>query len=239
MRNKINLLIVVIAVVLFSCKDKQGYSKINNAPATTENPVHKIVVNEFMDAAGYTYINVTEGNEQYWMAIPSMVVKKDETYFYKSGMVMKDFESKELDRTFDLITFSEGISANESGLTQKAKNPHTNADTNKSVISDVKIEKAKNGISVEELHTKKESFSSKEVIVRGKVVKVNNGILDRNWVHIVDGTQFETKKELTVTTSETVKVGDTVTFKATVILDKDFGQGYVYGVLLEKGTLLK
>ena len=152
---------------------------------------------------------------------------------------MKDFESKELGRTFDLITFSEGISANEASLTQTAKNPHTNADTNKSTISDVKIEKAKNGISVEELYAKKESFSNKEVIVKGKVVKVNNGILDRNWVHIVDGTQFETKKDLTVTTAQIVKVGDTVTFKATVILDKDFGQGYVYGVLLEKGELLK
>jgi len=239
MRNKINLLIVVIAVVLFSCKDKQGYTKMDNTQVAVENPIHKIVVNEFMDAAGYTYINVTEGNEKYWMAIPNTVVKKGETYFYKSGMVMKDFESKELGRTFDLITFSEGISVNESGLTQKAKNPHSNAETDKSVISDVKIEKAKNGISVEELYAKKESFSNKEVIVKGKVVKVNNGILDRNWVHLVDGTQFETKKDLTVTTTETVKVGDIVTFKATVILDKDFGQGYVYGVLLEKGELLK
>lgn len=237
MRNKINLLIVVLAVVMFSCKDKQGYSKINNVEDTVENPVHKIVINEFMDAGGYTYINVTEGNEKYWMAIPNTVVKKGETYFYKSGMVMKDFKSEELARTFDRITFSEGISANESGLTETAKNPHTNAD--KSIISDVKIEKAKNGVSVEELYAKKESFSNKEVIVKGKVVKVNNGILDRNWVHIVDGTQFETKKDLTVTTTETVKVGDIVTFKATVILDKDFGQGYVYGVLLEKGELLK
>ena len=173
------------------------------------------------------------------MAIPNTVVKKGETYFYNGGMVMKGFESKELGRTFDFITFSEGISSNEAALTKTAKNPHTNADTDKSVISDVKIDKAKNGVSIEEVYAKKESFSNKEVIVRGKVVKVNNGILDRNWVHIVDGTQFETKKDLTVTTAQIVKVGDTVTFKATVILDKDFGQGYVYGVLLEKGELLK
>jgi len=230
---------VLMAIVLFSCKDKQGYTKINNTPAVVENPIHKIVVNEFMNAGGYTYINVIEGENKYWMAIPNTDVKKGETYFYKSGMVMKNFESKELGRTFELITFSEGISANESELTEKKKNPHVTANTNTSSISDIKIDKAKNGITVEDLYAKKESFSNKEVIVRGKVVKVNNGILDRNWVHIVDGTQFETKKDLTVTTGEMVKVGDTVTFKATVILDKDFGQGYVYGVLLERGELLK
>ena len=44
---------------------------------------------------------------------------------------------------------------------------------------------------------------------------------------------------VTVTTKETIKVGDTVTFKATVVLDKDFGQGYVYPLLLENGEALK
>jgi hypothetical protein len=62
--------------------------------------------------------------------------------------------------------------------------------------------------------------------------------MDKNWVHIADGTTFENKKDITVTTTEIIKVGDTVTFKATLVLDKDFGAGYVYGVLLENGQVI-
>jgi len=238
MRNKINIFLVIIALVLFGCKDKQGYSKINNETPETENSMHKIVVNEFLDAAGYTYINVTEADKDYWMAIPNTVVEKGATYYYSGGMVMKDFESKELDKTFDFITFSEGISTSEDGV-GIASDPHAGSNEIAPVALDVKIEKAKNGISVAELYAKKESFLNKEVIVKGKVVKVNNGIMDRNWVHIVDGTAFEAKNDVTITTKETIKVGDTVTFKAVVTLDKDFGQGYVYPLLLESGELLK
>lgn len=239
MRNKINILLVLSALVLFGCKDKQGYSKINKETPETVNIVHKIVVNESLNAGGYTYINVTEEDEDYWMAIPNTAVEKGATYYYTGGMVMKDFESKELEKTFDFILFSEGLSTSEDGMRQVATDPHASANVTDPVVSDIKIDKAKNGVSVEELYAKKESFLNKDVIVRGKVVKVNNGIMDRNWVHIVDGTEFETKKDVTVTTKETLKVGDTVTFKATVILDKDFGQGYVYPLLLENGEVLK
>lgn len=240
MKYKINVLVMVLSIlVLFSCKDKQNYSKIGHESHEVESDVHKIVVNEFMDAAGYTYLNVTEDENDYWMAIPNTAVEKGATYFYKSGMVMKNFESKELGKTFDAIVFVEAISTTEEGLSAEVKNPHSNSENAQNPVSDVKIEKAANGVSVEELYAKKETFLNKEVIVKGKVVKVNNGILDRNWVHIVDGTAFETKSDITITTKETIKVGDTITFKATVILDKDFGQGYVYPLLLENGEVIK
>ena len=90
-----------------------------------------------------------------------------------------------------------------------------------------------------ELFSTKKSFSGKSIIVKGKVVKVNNGIMDKNWVHIVDGTQFENQSDLTITTMETVNIGDIVTFKGIIVLDKDFGQGYVYDILLEEAKVVK
>ena len=90
-----------------------------------------------------------------------------------------------------------------------------------------------------ELFSAKKSFSGKSIIVKGKVVKVNDGIMNKNWVHIVDGTQFENKADLTITTIDSVNVGDIVTFKGVIILDKDFGQGYIYDILLEEGSLVK
>ena len=58
-----------------------------------------------------------------------------------------------------------------------------------------------------------------------------------NWVHIQDGSSEE-KFDLTITTSEKVKVGDVVTFEGTVAVDKDFGAGYKYEILVEQGKLV-
>jgi hypothetical protein len=239
MKKNTNFLIVVLSVVLLlSCKDNQGYSKINSAPEVSENAVHKIIVNDFINAAGYTYLDVTEGNENYWMAIAEMPIEKGGTYYYTDGMQMKNFTSKELNKTFDVIVFSEGINASEQNLVKPNVHNHAPAESVKNTSnseSDINISKAKGGVTVGELYGNPAAYSNKEVIVRGKVVKVNNGILDKNWVHIVDGTNFEGKKDLTITTTNSIKVGDTVTFKAKVTLDKDFGGGYIYALLLEDG----
>ena len=238
MKNKIQLFTVVFSIlILFSCKEKGSYSKIQNKQVPTKSTIHKIVINEALDGGNYTYINVDESGNKYWMAIPSTPVKVGETYYYDGGMKMKNFESKELERTFDLIIFAEGIRVTEKAVAIKQNNPHSNSDI--SAIETIKIEKPANGTSLSELFSNKESYSKKTIIVKGRVVKVNNGIMSKNWVHISDGTQFEGKKSLTVTTLEVIKVGDIVTFEGVIILDKDFGQGYIYDILLEEGKLIK
>jgi hypothetical protein len=239
MKNKMKFLTILFSVlILFSCKEKEDYSKIKNSKVAAKVTTHKIVIDEFLDAGGYTYLNADENGTKYWIAIPTTAVKVGETYYYDGGMTMKKFESKQLERTFDEIIFADGIRTNEVvKTTPKKLNPHENSDV--SSVDDVKIDKPKDGISIEDLLKNKKSFSEKSVIVRGKVVKVNKNIMDRNWVHIIDGTKFKDKKSLTITTQELVKVGDTITIKGTVALDKEFGKGYVYPVLLEKGELIK
>ncbi len=92
-----------------------------------------------------------------------------------------------------------------------------------------------NVASLEELFSKKDTYANKSIIISGKVTKINNGIMNRNWVHISDGTEFQDKKTLTITTSEIVAIDDLVTFKGTLVLNKDFGYNYVYDILLEQG----
>lgn len=226
-------------LLMISCKDKENYSKINDSTSAVKSDVHKIVVKETVDGGTYTYLNVEENGESYWMAISNMPVTIGETYYYDSGMVMKNFESKQLNKTFDEIVFANTVRTTEilAEAATEAENPHAAAPT--AIENNVKIEKPKNGTSLSELFSGKKSFSGKSIIVKGKVIKVNNGIMDKNWVHIVDGTQFENKADLTITTAETVNIGDIVTFKGVIVLDKDFGQGYVYDVLLEDGKLIK
>lgn len=238
MKNQIKLFAILFGVlIVFGCKEKEGYTTIQNKQNPSKTETHKIVVTETLDGGNYTYIKVDESGNKYWMAIPNTTVTVGETYYYDGGMLMKDFESKELEKTFDIITFSEGIRTTESNAAIKQENPHAKSDTSEAEV--IKIETPENGVSLSTLFSKKESFAKKTIIVKGKVIKINNGIMDKNWVHISDGTQFEGKKSLTVTTLEMVNIGDIVTFEGTIILDKDFGQGYIYGILLEEGKIIK
>lgn len=240
MKNKIKYFTVILSLlIVFSCKEKTNYSKIDSNQTASKNEVHKIVINEMSDGGNYAYINVNENGNAYWMAIPNTEVKIGETYYYDGGMLMKDFESEHLNKTFDEIIFADGIRQTELPVKKEIKNPHENSNPVASSVEEVKIEQPKGGTTLETIFSNKESLSGKSITVKGKVVKVNNGILEKNWVHIVDGTQFENKKSLTVTTNELIKVGDTVTFKGKITIDKDFGYGYIYDILLEEGELIK
>ncbi len=60
--------------------------------------------------------------------------------------------------------------------------------------------------------------------------------MELNWVHIQDGTEFEGKFDLTATSIESFEVGSTVILEGILALNKDFGYGYKYEILLEKAT---
>jgi hypothetical protein len=89
--------------------------------------------------------------------------------------------------------------------------------------------------TVAELWSERTSLKDKSVVVRGQVVKYNPGILGRNWVHLRDGTgtQEGHDNDITVTTADSAQVGQVVTAKGVVHLDRDIGSGYVYPVLIE------
>lgn len=230
MKNLSKFTLLLSVLILFSCNEKSDYSKIKNK--STKTITHKIVVKETLEAGAYTYINADEKDTNYWIAIPITAIKVGDTYYYDGGMVMTDFESKELNRKFDEIIFVGGVRSNEKNSNPQANTKITAADT-------IKIVTAKNGITLEELFKNEDTYAGKNVIVRGVVIKVNNGIMDKNWVHIVDGTRIKKRSSLTITTSEVVKKGDTLTFKGKVTLKKNFGKGYVYPILVEDGQVIK
>ena len=75
--------------------------------------------------------------------------------------------------------------------------------------------------------------------MKGQVVKVNEEIMGKNWIHIQDGSGSAADFDLTITTVEKVKVDDVVTFEGTISLSKDFGAGYFYEVIMEDAKLVK
>lgn len=91
--------------------------------------------------------------------------------------------------------------------------------------------------TVEQLYQEKAELSGEQVMLQGTVVKVNNNIMNRNFIHIQDGTGAEGSNNVTITSNQTASVGDEVTVNGTVAIDKDFGAGYVYPLLLEEATI--
>jgi len=91
--------------------------------------------------------------------------------------------------------------------------------------------------TVEAVHLEKTQLKGKQVSVKGKVTKVNNGIMKRNFLHVQDGSGEKDTNDLIVTSSETASVGDQVIVTGTVVLDTDFGFGYKYPLLVEKSSI--
>jgi hypothetical protein len=91
--------------------------------------------------------------------------------------------------------------------------------------------------TVAALYQERTALAGQLVRVQGKVVKVNNGIMGRNFLHVQDGTGDKTSSDLTVTSNQTAKIGDQVTVTGRVVVNKDFGSGYSYPLMLEEASI--
>ena len=100
------------------------------------------------------------------------------------------------------------------------------------------IKPVKGGKTVGAINADRVKLSGKPVSVRGKVVKYNGGVMGKNWLHIRDGSGSEGGNDLTVTTSTAAKVGDTVLVSGKVGVDRDFGSGYKYAVIIEDAQVV-
>ena len=129
-------------------------------------------------------------------------------------------------------------SANEEMILTKAHEGSAVAPS-----SPIKVDKATgpDAYTVGELHAKGAALDKKKVTVRGKVVKVSAGIMNRNWIHLRDGSGDQAKgtHNIVVTSQDSPAVGDVVTAKGILAKDKDFGSGYLYAVIIEGASVKK
>jgi hypothetical protein len=91
---------------------------------------------------------------------------------------------------------------------------------------------------VAQIFANRNDYSGKEVEIRGVVVKVNKEVMDKNWIHIQDGTNDNGNFDLTVTSTGLAEVNDEITVKGKITLNKDFGYGYSYDVIMEEATIV-
>lgn len=191
--------------------------------------VHSAKVVESINSGGYTYIKVQEGSEVYWVAMTQREVKKDERLTYNEQGWMQQFHSKTLNRTFDKILFASDVTT-----------PTTAVKI--ATAPDVMHSKyqQKGTITIAELFAHRERYVGKKVRVRGRVTKTSAQIMKRNWVHLQDGSRFKGEDDLVFTTNDpTPTTNSVVVAEGTVVIDKDFGYGYFYPVIIETATFHK
>ena len=99
------------------------------------------------------------------------------------------------------------------------------------------VDKAVGGYTVAEIYAQRTDLAEKNVTVRGRVVKFTPNIMGTNWVHIQDGTGEGENYDLTVTTGSRVEVGDLVLVSGPLSVDRDFGAGYRYTVIVEGASV--
>ena len=211
-------------------------------PAEGSNPagqqpldaaMHKVVAQEVLNTDKYTYIKVTENSEEFWVAILKRDIKIGGTYLFTGGLLKRNFQSQEFNRSFDKVYLVSDF--REEGEASPAAGQASASAPAADVSAPTQVAPAAGAIKIADLVANLKKYDGKQVKVTGKVVKINPMIMGRNWLHVQDGSGKNL--DLTVTTTEQVQLGAIVTLEGTLTLNKDFGAGYKYDYILEAAVL--
>ena len=225
-------------------------SAAQSAAQLAKTPAGTVI--ESIDASVYTYVQVEMDGENIWLAGPKTTITKGGSINVDRHAPMTNFHSKSLNRDFPVVYFVSGFAGSAvqsaSALpsapapTISAPSSATELPAGHQAIADIKtmasktmalsqpVERAEDGQTIAEIIANKKELSGKVVKVRGKVTKFTGGVMGKNWIHMIDGSA---DNDLTVTTDQVVTTEQIIVIEGTVILDKDFGYGYAYELLIE------
>lgn len=236
----LHLSIILLVFVMVTCQKRQE-QPASNSTVPAENIATDIVsgkVQETMNSGGYTYIRVND----IWAAAPECDIVVGEEVSFRKSMPMDNFASSRLDRTFDKIYFINSINKGKVVKDVKPEDllltPGSKGIQNPTKTTVAGIKKVKDGITIADLFRDKDRLNGKKVLLRGKVVKFSPQIMNTNWLHVQDGTEYDGFYDLIITSNDVAKTGDQVIVNGTVVLDKDFGYGYKYNVLVTDANIV-
>jgi len=245
-----SLLVILAILVGFSgCVKK---NKVPTAQNSANPAMHEVKVAEVIHTSNYTYLKVSDNGAENWIAVTRQEAAAGEVYYYDQALEMKNFNSKELKRTFETIYFVQGISKQPitaaaaptagmggmGGMGGDAAAKHTGKIALEKKVETV-IAPVAGSVSIAQLYADKAKYSGKVIKIKGQVVKINEEVMGKNWIHIQDGSGDSGNFDLAVTTLDGMKMDDVVTFEGTITLDKDFGAGYFYELIMEDAKLVK
>jgi hypothetical protein len=210
------------------------------APGAVETVSGEVV--ETFDASTYTYLRVKTAKGDLWAATAKTPVKVGERVTVPLESEMHDFHSPSLNRDFPLIYFVTQITREGQPAPPPMAIGHGMGAGSASPQAPAAVKPMApppGGSSVADVWARRAALAGKTVTINGTVVKFNGGILGRNWLHVQDGSgkAADGTNDITVTTDAPVKVGDVITVTGKVAVDKDFGSGYAYKVMIEEAKI--
>ncbi|MDH5518274.1 MAG: hypothetical protein OEY36_10745 [Gammaproteobacteria bacterium] len=218
-----------------------SFAEQNNQLKPSSSNAEKMYgkVTETMDAAGYTYVRIENGELNVWAAAPKTTVNIGDMIAITTEMPMNNHYSKSLNRDFKVVYFVARFITDK--VTENSDDPahllpHAKIKNNQYKPPAEGIEKVEGGYTISDIYINKKSLEGKSVLVRGQVTKFTAKVMGKNWIHIRDSS---THQDLTATTDETAQLDEVVTLKGTLALDKDFNYGYVYPLIVENSKLTK
>jgi hypothetical protein len=249
-------ILISLSLVLFlaACSSGPGdppegsSANLNQAatPADSGGDYFDGEVVETMNAGGYTYVHVDTGSEKIWAAGPEQAMEVGTHVKIAKAMPMQGFHSPALERDFDVVYFvsefgdhdhAEGESHGEMGGMPAGHGAMGGmGGSAEAEVTDFSGITAADQ-TVAAVFAEKASLAGQTVRVRGKVVKALSGIMGTNWLHIQDGTGEGGTSDLTITSDTVAPVGSTVLIEGVLTLDKDFGAGYKYDVIVENAKV--
>lgn len=241
LRSLLSLLVATAIVACSKSPEQRGTPLDQLSASGSGGDALTGEVLEHVAAPPYSYLRIKTAKGDVWAAVNAAQVEKGSQVTVSSPMLMTKFESKSLNRTFDEIYFGSLVPTGAAAASTQA-NPHAGTASTAAPF-DVKVEKASgaNARTVAETWAQSAALDGKSVTIRGKVVKYNDLVMGKNWIHLQDGSgdAAQGTNDLTVTSLDAASVGETVTITGTVRTNKDFGSGYLYRVLVEDAKVEK
>ncbi|MEO1010986.1 MAG: GW dipeptide domain-containing protein [Bacteroidota bacterium] len=249
-RLKYVVTILLIMVILGACNNRPKVIEPSveedqkTLESATKTQLHAVLVTEVLPASRYTYAKVREDDTEFWIATGKMEIKVEETYYYRGGLRRTDFESKEHNRIFDEIYLVSNLVSKAAHTTVAKAGSRDRIDLAEEGVPKKDIpthsEKGithKGLVTIAELVRNPKMYEGHSVEISGTCTKVNTGIMGRNWLHLKDGSKDD--YDLVVTSNAIVPAGTEISLRALVVLNRDFGAGYSYDVLLENGIVVE
>ena len=189
-----------------------GFEVLNVAQAQALQVLHH---------QGETFALVREGSWEFWIKTPTQAhdapIKPGDLLLIGHGERHVKLRHEGLARTFEEVL----------DVGQQIK-VVTQAQSDRFI----RVTPPPEGLSLEALYAQRQALAGEQVVVRGRVVKVNRGIFGAHWYHVQDGSGAKAPHDLTITSSDEAQLGQIITARGQLTIDHDLGFGYFYDAIL-------
>ncbi|MFK5976261.1 MAG: hypothetical protein QM493_07130 [Sulfurovum sp.] len=220
----------------------------NTASTNSSVKIYYGIIKQIEDANEYLYAKVDENGTELWISIYKADVIVGDKIGYDKQAIMSPFRSNILKRDFKQMIFASSVKlperltkAKKMGDVVDLKDSPENMGIGMSAekkITEMKPFVKKDSYTVSEIKMWRKELSGQTINLEANVFKISSNIMKMDWVHLGYGEYDRLKSDDLVFTAKhaTIKVGDKVVATGKVVVDKDFGFGYFYKVIIQEST---